>query len=168
MNSHILCGSSHPSSSSDPLTLFILSSSHNRSFSQNPFRCCESSAISSHSDGVNLEIYLETVMGHVWRSTWRRKLSELRETLRGHKEATSEAMMVRTVMEWSSKLGDALAGHDRVNSEMHLAAVIEQVWRCTGRPWFSKFGDALGGRDRATLEIHSEAIIDRDWRNTRS
>jgi len=44
------------------------------------------------------------------------------------------------------ELGDALGGHDRVslemhlkakiklNSEMHLEAVIERVWSCSWRP----------------------------------
>jgi len=46
-----------------------------------------------------------------------------------------------------------------VNSEMHLDAVIEQVWRCTGRLRSIKLRDALGGRDRASLEMNLEATI---------
>jgi len=34
-----------------------------------------------------------------------------------------------------------------VNGEMHLEAVIDRVWRCTGRPRSSELRDALGGRD---------------------
>jgi len=50
-----------------------------------------------------------------------------------------------------------------VNSEMHLEAMIEQVWRCISRPRLSELRDALGGRDRASLEMHFEAVIKRGW-----
>jgi len=39
-----------------------------------------------------------------------------------------------------------------VNSEMHLEAVIERVWRCTWRLRSSELRDAIGGCDRASLE----------------
>jgi hypothetical protein len=54
-------------------------------------------------------------------------------------------------------LRDALGGHDRVsleihleaeiklNSEMHLETVIEQVWRSTERPSWIEIGGVLGG-----------------------
>jgi len=54
-----------------------------------------------------------------------------------------------------------------VNSEMRLEAVIEQVWRCTGRPRSSELRDALGGHDRSSLEMHWEAVTERVWRCTR-
>ena len=44
-----------------------------------------------------------------------------------------------------------------MNSEMHLAAIIERVWRYTWRITSSQFGDALGGHDRARLEEYLEA-----------
>ena len=47
---------------------------------------------------------------------------------------------------------------------MHLEAVIERVWKCTGRPHSSEVGDPIGGGDRATLEMHLEAAIERGWR----
>jgi len=47
-----------------------------------------------------------------------------------------------------------------VNSEMHLEAVIERVWRCTWTLRSSELRDALGGRHRASLEMHLEAVID--------
>jgi len=59
---------------------------------------------------------------------------------------------------------------------MHLEAVIEGFWRCTGRPWSSELRDALGGRNQASLEMHwradiklnsemhLEAAINRVWR----
>jgi len=59
-----------------------------------------------------------------------------------------------------SEFGDALGGQDGVNSEMHLEAVINQVWKCTGRPRWSELRDALGGRDRASLEMHWEAEME--------
>jgi len=51
-----------------------------------------------------------------------------------------------------------------VNSEMHLEAVIERVWRCTWRLRSSELRDVLGGRDRASLEMHLEAVIVRTCR----
>jgi len=60
------------------------------------------------------------------------------------------------------RVWDALGDGDWVNSEMHLEAVIEWVWRCTWRPWSCE----LAGRNRASLEIHLEAVIERVWRCT--
>jgi hypothetical protein len=51
-----------------------------------------------------------------------------------------------------------------VNSEMHLEAMIERVWRCNWKPRLSKLRDALGGRDGASFEIDLEAVIVRTWR----
>jgi len=45
-----------------------------------------------------------------------------------------------------------------MNSEMHLEAVIDRVWRYTLRPRSSEFGDALGGPDRASLDEYLEAV----------
>jgi len=52
-----------------------------------------------------------------------------------------------------------------VNSEMHLEALIERVWRCTWRLRSSELRDALGGWDRASFEMHLEAIIVRTCRS---
>jgi len=35
---------------------------------------------------------------------------------------------------------------------MHFEAVIDRVWRCTGRLRPNEFGDALAGHDRARSE----------------
>jgi hypothetical protein len=59
----------------------------------------------------------------VSRCTWRPRLSELRDPLRGH--------ILR----------------DRASLEMHVEAVIERVWRCTWRPILSELRDTLGGPD---------------------
>ena len=59
---------------------------------------------------------------------------------------------------------DALGDWDRVNSEIHLEAGIEQVSRCTWRPRRTEL--RLVGHDRAGLEMHLEAIIERDGRRT--
>jgi len=75
------------------------------------------------------------VTKQVWRCTWRPRSSELR---------------------------DALGGQDRVNSEIHLEAVIVRTWR----PESSEFGDTLGGCVRASLEMHLEAVTERVWRCT--
>jgi len=50
--------------------------------------------------------------------------------------------------------------------DIHLEAVIEQVWRCTWRLWLSECWYALGGRDGVSLEIHLEAVIEWVWRFT--
>jgi len=63
---------------------------------------------------------------------------------------------------WSSEFGDALAGCDWVNLEMHSEIVIERVWLCPCRPWLCE----LGGRNRASVEMHLEAVIERVWRYT--
>jgi hypothetical protein len=102
-----LCGSSWPGILSY-LTLFLRSSSQNRSFSRIPFgyhaRCggvfmmgClpSSSTVSPHRDRVNLEMHSEAVTERVWRPE-------------------------------SSEFGDTL---DRASLEMHLEAVIVQTWR---------------------------------------
>jgi len=62
------------------------------------------------------------------------------------------------------RVRDAHWDGDRVNSEMHLEAVIERVWICTWRLRSRDLRDALGGGDRASLEIHLEAVIERVWR----
>jgi len=49
-----------------------------------------------------------------------------------------------------------------VNSEMHMEAVIERVWRCTWRPSSSEFG----GSSHLGVKIHLEAVIERVWRCT--
>jgi len=105
-------------------------------------------------------MHWEAVIVRVWRCTWRRRWSELRDALGGrdwlslemHWEAQMEWTQRCTWRPWSSEFGDALGGRDRVNSEMHMEAVINRVWRCTGRQWPREFADALAGYDRARLE----------------
>jgi len=60
------------------------------------------------------------------------------------------------------RVWDALGDGDRMNSEMHLAAGIVRVWRCTWRPWWCDLAD----RNWAILGIHLEAAIERVWRCT--
>jgi len=57
-------------------------------------------------------------------------------------------------------LDDILGVHDRSSLEMQWEAVIERVWRCTGRRRCSELRDALGGHDRASLEMHWEAEME--------
>ena len=64
----------------------------------------------------------------------------------------------------NERVWDVLGDGDRVNSEMHLAGMIELVWICTWRLGSSELRDALGGRDRATLEIYMEALSECIWR----
>ena len=86
------------------------------------------------------------------------------EVRRSVDDGVSAFQLQRFSTPWSSELRDALRGHDRASLEIHLEAVIERVWRCTGRPWQSGVGDALGGRDRAIVQMHLEAKIERVWR----
>jgi len=55
---------------------------------------------------------------------------------------------------------------DRVNTEMHMEARIERVWRCTWRPRLRELREALGSRGWACWEIHLEAMIEQDWWST--
>jgi len=88
-----LCGSSWPGTHSYPLTLFLCSSSQNRSFSRIPSGChgrCGgvlmmgflpfSSTDSPHPDRMNSEIHSEAVIERVWRCTWRPQSSMLGDT----------------------------------------------------------------------------------------
>jgi hypothetical protein len=53
-----------------------------------------------------------------------------------------------------------------VNSDIHLEAVIERVWKCNWRPTLSKFRDSLGGHGGASFEMHLAAMTERVWRCT--
>jgi hypothetical protein len=52
---------------------------------------------------------------------------------------------------------------DVVNSEILMKAVIEQVWRSTGRVTPSELRYALGGRNRVTFVVHLMAMMERVW-----
>jgi len=128
-----LSGFSRQDTAFNPLPLLQCSSSQNHSFSQIPFGCCGSSAVSSHHDRVIIEMYPDTMIEQVWRCTWRRRLSELRDALWGSNRATLEAMIVWTRRLWWNEFGDALEGRDWVTWEMNLEAVIERLRRYTWR-----------------------------------
>jgi len=73
----------------------------------------------------------------------------------------------RSAWKWQlSGLSDTPHGDYRATLEMHLEAIIERIWRYTGRPCSSELRDALQDRDRASLEINLEAVIERVWRCT--
>jgi len=59
-----------------------------------------------------------------------------------------------------SELRDTLRGHDWVSLEMQLETEIEWTQRCTGRPWSSECRDALWGRDRASVQMQLETEIE--------
>jgi len=70
----------------------------------------------------SLKMYLEAVIKHVWRCTWRLRSSELRDGLGGR--------------EWAKLV-------------MHMEAVIECLGRYTWRRWSIKIGGEFeGGRSR--------------------
>jgi len=60
------------------------------------------------------------------------------------------------------RVWDALGDGDWMNSEMHMVARIERVWRCTWRTWSCE----LEGHNRASLKIHLEAVIEQVWKCT--
>jgi len=102
-----------------------------------------------------LPLYLRTTTVALWRCTW----------------SSVFEMRLETKIEWTERctskpslreFGDALGDWDRVNSEMHLEAGIEQVWRCTWRPWSCELAGCNGG----SLEIHLEAVIEPVWKCT--
>jgi len=93
-------------------------------------------------DRACLEMHLETKIEWTQRCTWRPGSSEFGDAL-GDREI--EWTQRCTWRPWLSEFGDALGGRDRVNSEMHLEAVIERVGRYTWRPWSNKIGGVLGG-----------------------
>ena len=59
---------------------------------------------------------------------------------------------------WAS--WSALEDANWVKSEMHLAALIKQVWRCTWWPRWSKPRDAIEGSAGTNLDMHFEAEIE--------
>jgi len=52
----------------------------------------------------------------------------------------------------------------RVNSEMHLEALIERVWRCPWRPTSSELRAAIAGHDRESMEMHFDTEIEQTQR----
>jgi hypothetical protein len=47
-----------------------------------------------------------------------------------------------------------------VNREMHTEAVLDRVWRCTGRPRAIEFGAALVSSDGLSVERNLETEIE--------
>jgi hypothetical protein len=64
----------------------------------------------------------------------------------------------------SSELWDTLQGYDGACLETHLEAVIEQNWRGTSWPWSNELRDSLQHRDWVTVRTHLEAISVPAWR----
>jgi len=98
--------------------------------------------VSPYNHCASLKMYLEDVIERVWRCCWRLRSSELTDAL-----ADQEIEWTHRYTWWPrmSEFGHALGGWDRVNSEMQLEAVIEQVGRYTWRPWSITFGGVDGG-----------------------
>jgi len=101
--------------------------------------------VPGNEDGPNSDIHSEAVIKRVWRCTVRLRSSVFRCTWR----------------QWSSEVGDALAGHNRVNLEMHCKAVIGWVCRCTCRLWTKEIGGVLGGggSQDSRWEAHGVLIL---------
>ena len=88
------------------------------------------------------EMHVETEIEWTQRCTWRPESPVFGDAL-GDREM--EWTQRCTWRPWLSEFGDALGGRDRVNSEMHLEAVIERVGRFTWRSWSINIGGVLGG-----------------------
>jgi hypothetical protein len=70
-------------------------------------------------DRVNLPRHFEAVIKRDWGCTWRPRLSELRDALGGRDRVSLEMYLEAEI---------------KLNSDMHLEAMTERVWRSTGRP----------------------------------
>jgi len=90
-----------------------------------------------------LHLYLRTTAVAPWQRTPKPSFSEFGGAL-GDREI--EWTQRCTWRPWLSEFRDALGGRDRVNSEMHLEAVIDRVGRYAWRPWSIMTGGVLGGR----------------------
>jgi uncharacterized protein YndB with AHSA1/START domain len=81
-------------------------------------------------------------------------------------------MHLEAVIVW----GEVLGGRDQAslethlpaeiefNSEMHLEAEVERVWRCIWRPRSSNSKIHLEAEIKLNSEMHLEAAIERVWR----
>jgi hypothetical protein len=106
------------------------------------------------------------------RSAWISQCCEHRDTLRGrvqvslaiHSAIVCELVCRSTCRPWSGKLG----GHIWASLEIHLEAVIEQIWKLElGAHNHANLEAAIkqfGGHNRASLETHLEAMMVRAWR----
>jgi len=93
-------------------------------------------------DCACFEMHLETEIEWTKRWTWRSGSSEVGDALGDRAMQWTRTCNWRL---WLSEFGDAQGGRNRVNSAMHLEAVIEPVGRSTWRPWLIKIGGVLGG-----------------------
>jgi len=72
----------------------------------------------------------EAIIVRTWKPEWCEFIEALRDCGRGSLEMRFEAVIVRTCRLKSSEFGDTVGGRDGAN----LEAVIQRVWRFTGRP----------------------------------
>jgi len=170
-----LCGSSWPGIPSYPLTLYVSSSSQNRSVSRIPFGCrtrCGGALIMSGMPSSSTVHHI--MIEWTWRCTPRSSLSQYGDALGGHNRGSVVIHLEGIILQdgryapraWSCEYRDTLGSHNGVELRIHLESVIEEVRRWTPRAWPSETGDALGGHDGASLEIDLEAITVRVWRYT--
>jgi len=59
-----------------------------------------------------------------------------------------------------------LEANIKLNSEMHMEAVIEEVWRCICRPRLCHSEMHLEDEIKMNTEMHLEAVIEQGWRWT--
>ena len=96
-------------------------------------------------DRASMEIHMDAVMEGVCRCTSRLQSSELRDALWNRDKVNWRL----TWRPWSCEL----AGHNRASLEIHLEAMMERVWRCTGRQWSSEIGRGVGGGQLAAHRV---------------
>jgi len=97
--------------------------------------------VSLYSRRGSLEMHLETEIEWTQRCTWWPGLSEFGDAIGDREIEWTQRCTWRPRL---NEFGDALGGRDRVNSEMHLEAVIERVGSYTWRPRWNKIGGVLG------------------------
>jgi len=104
--------------------------------------------------------WLQAVLESNSRSTWQGCWSELRDRLCGCDRASWE-MHLEAVIEQIWRYTSRLWSSDW---EMHPKIVMEWVWRCTGRQWSSEFWDALRGNHLANLVAVIKQVSRYTWR----
>jgi len=107
------------------------------------------SGVSPHLNHVNLGMYFLDRIKQVRRWTWRPRVSELRDALRGWDSVNLQMNLeavIRRVWRCTWMPGSCTPGcWDWASLEMHWEAGPERVYTCTEGPWSIKIGQELGG-----------------------
>jgi len=113
---------------------------------------------------VQPQSLLEDILDRVrLRCTWRRRLSELRDSLGDWDWVNSEMHLEEGIKRvwrcawrpWSCEL----AGRNRASLKIYLEAVMEPVWRYTWRLWSSEIGRLLGGGRWTVRRVSIQQLV---------